>query len=109
MVKKFKVTTPGENDSEEYKESEEDQESSHYQQQKKNKKKEKYIPFKSLNCNFEILKIIQGINTEKGVECDILVKNTKTNRDYKVKVNSSKLKYIAPLLLCEYYEKHIIE
>ena len=25
-----------------------------------------------------------------------------------LEVNSSKLKYFAPLLLCEYYEKHII-
>ena len=109
MVKKqHKISSPRLKDSEEYKESEEDQTSSH-PQQKKNKKKEKYIPFKSLNCNFEILKILQGINTEKGVECDILVKNTKTNRDYRVKVNSNKLKYFAPLLLCEYYEKHIIE
>ena len=109
MVKKqHKISSPRFRDSEEYKESEEDQTSSH-PKQKKNKKKEKYIPFKSLNCNFEILKILQGINTEKGVECDILVKNTKTNRDYRVKVNSNKLKYFAPLLLCEYYEKHIIE
>ena len=108
MVKKQQKTSfPRHKDSEEYKESEE--ESSSHHQQKRNKKKEKYIPFRALNCNYEILKIIQGINTEKGVECDILVKNTKTNRDYKVKVSSSKLKYFAPLLLCEYYEKHIID
>ena len=109
MGKKLKINYNKGNDSEEYRESEEERGSSHhYQQHKKTKKKEKYIPFKSLNCNYEIIKIIQGIKTDKGVEFDILVKNIKTNRDYKVKVNSSKLKYIAPLLICEYYEKHIV-
>lgn len=105
----MKMNINKENDSEEYKESEEEHANSHHQKTKKTKKKQKYIPFSWLNCNYEIIKIIQGINTDKGVEFDILVKNTKTNRDSKVKVNSSKLKYIAPLLLCDYYEKHIIE
>ena len=109
MGKKLKISSNKKNESEEYRESEEEESNSYHQQHKKNKKKEKYIPFRSLNCNFEIIKIIQGINTEKGVEFDILVKNIKTNREYKVKVNSSKLKYIAPLLICEYYEKHIVE
>ena len=110
MGKKLKNGSKKEEDSDqdEYKQSSEEHLDSPNHQQKKSKKKGKYIPFKSLNCNFEIIKIIQGINTGKGVECDILVKNTKSHRDYKVKVYSSKLKYIAPLLLCEYYEKHIV-
>ena len=107
MGKKGKIALNKNSEQDEYKEDDEEQQDSHHQH-KKIKKRGKYIPFKSLNCNFEILKIIQGTNTGKGVECDILVKNTKTNREYKVKVNTNKLKYIAPLLLCEYYEQHII-
>ena len=104
--KKLNKTTNS--DYEEYRESADENYDTH-QDVKKVKKKEKYIPFRSLNCWFEIIKIIQGTYYDKGVEFDLLVKNKRNSKDFKVKVNSSKLKYVAPLLLCEYYEKHIID
>ena len=110
MRKKIKTLKVKKVDSdfEEYRVSEEEN-FNNIQKSKNIKRKKKYIPWKSLNCWYEILGIIKGILTRKGVEFDILVKNKRTNKEYKAKVNSKKLKYIAPLLLCDYYEKHIID
>ena len=75
---------------------------------KKEKKSEiNKICFSDLNSNFTILKILRGVTSNNCVLFDILCRNDKEGKEYECKVNNHKLKYIAPLLMAEFYEEHI--
>ncbi len=71
--------------------------------------KKKYINRETFSSNFEIIKVIQGVFINKEVKFKILIRNLNTNNYSFAKLSNKNLKYINPLLLCEYYEKHIVD
>ena len=73
--------------------------------QKQNKKKI-YIPLSKLNEDYEFHKIINGIKTGKKTFFQIEIFN-KHKKKYLTRINNTKLKILAPTLLCDYYETRL--
>ena len=72
-------------------------------------KRKKFISLKTLNNDYEIIRIIQGTNTKQAIKFNVLIRNLRTKKYFKAKLDNNKLKSIAPILLCEYYENHILK
>ena len=73
--------------------------------QKQNKKKI-YIPLSKLNEDYEFHKIINGIKTGKKTFFQIEIFD-KHKKKYLTRINNTKLKILAPTLLCDYYETRL--